>query len=156
MDQIEKRRIPVKKIWALGALITAFAALAVAGCGGSDSSSDSSTAATTSSTTEQASGSGGGSGGGESIDVSETDFKLNPSDPTVKAGQVSINATNDGQTTHNIEIEGNGIEETELPNDLAPGDSGTLTVDLKPGTYEWYCPVANHRDLGMEGKITVQ
>jgi len=152
------RRIPMQKMGALAALIAAFAVLGVAGCGGGDDSS-SSTEATTSSTTEQASGGGGGGGsggGGETIDVSETDFKLDPSDPTVKAGQVTINATNDGQTTHSIEIEGKGIEETELPNDLEPGDSGSLTVDLKPGTYEWYCPVANHKELGMEGEVTVQ
>jgi uncharacterized cupredoxin-like copper-binding protein len=150
------RRIPMQKMGALAALIAAFAMLAVAGCGSSDD--DSSTEATTSSsTTQEASGgAGGSSGGGESIDVSLTDFKLDPADPTVKAGQVTINATNDGDTTHSIEIEGNGIEETELPNDLAPGDNGSLSVDLKPGTYEWYCPVGNHRDLGMEGEVTVQ
>src|SRR5262249_36853800 len=101
-------------------------------------------------------GGGGSSGGGESVDVSLTDFKLDPADPTVKAGQVTINATNDGETTHSIEIEGNGIEETELPNDLAPGDKGSLTADLKPGTYEGECPIANHKDLGMEGEATVQ
>jgi plastocyanin len=151
------RRIPMQKMGALAALIAAFAVLAVAGCGGGDDSS-STEATTSSSTTEQTSGGGGGGsgGGGETIDVSETDFKLDPADPTVKAGQVTINATNDGQTTHNIEIEGNGIEETTLPNDLAPGDNGSLTVDLKPGTYEWYCPVANHKDLGMKGEVTVQ
>jgi plastocyanin len=145
----------MQKMGALAALIAAFAVIGVAGCGGGDDSSSSSTEATTSSTTEQASG-GGGGGGGEAIDVSETDFKLDPADPTVKAGQVTINATNDGQTTHNIEIEGNGIEETTLPNDLAPGDNGSLTVDLKPGTYEWYCPIANHKELGMKGEVTVQ
>jgi len=147
----------MQKMGALAALIAAFAVIGVAGCGGGDdSSSSSSTEATTSSTTEQASGGGGSGGGGETIDVSETDFKLDPADPTVKAGQVTINATNDGQTTHSIEIEGNGIEETALPNDLAPGDKGSLTVDLKPGTYEWYCPVANHKELGMKGEVTVQ
>jgi uncharacterized cupredoxin-like copper-binding protein len=64
--------------------------------------------------------------------------------------------TNDGQVTHNLEVEGpNG--EQELPSDLAPGDSGTLTVDLsKPGTYEFYCPVDNHKQMGMEGEITVE
>jgi hypothetical protein len=39
---------------------------------------------------------------------------------------------------------------------LNPGQTGTLPVDLsKPGTYEWYCPVGEHRDFGMEGEITV-
>ena len=146
---------------ALLAVLMALGAFAIAGCGGSDD--DSGSSSTSADTTEEAGGgggggsTGGGGGGGETLEVSETDFKLDPADPTVNAGEVTITATNDGQTTHSLEVEGNGIEETELPNDLAPGDSGELTVDLsKPGTYEWYCPIGNHRDLGMEGEITVK
>jgi uncharacterized cupredoxin-like copper-binding protein len=88
--------------------------------------------------------------------VSETDFKLTPADPTVKAGTVTFDVSNDGQTTHSLEVEGpNG--EQQLDQDLAPGDKGTLEVDLsKPGTYEWYCPIDSHREQGMEGEITVQ
>ena len=145
-----------KAIGAAAALMLALGALAMAGCGGGSDSSSSSAATTT---TEQASGgSSGGSGGGssQSVNVSLTDFQLTPDNPTVKAGSVTFNATNDGQTTHSLEVEGPG-DEQELPSDLAPGDSGELTVDLsKPGTYEWYCPIANHRQLGMEGEITVK
>jgi Copper binding proteins, plastocyanin/azurin family len=51
-------------------------------------------------------------------------------------------------------VEGPGGEsETE---DIAPGDSAELTVDLsQAGTYEWYCPIGNHKELGMEGEIRV-
>jgi uncharacterized cupredoxin-like copper-binding protein len=31
-----------------------------------------------------------------------------------------------------------------------------MQVDLKPGTYEVYCPVANHKGKGMEMKLTVK
>jgi uncharacterized cupredoxin-like copper-binding protein len=138
---------------AIGAL--SVAALAVAGCGGDDDSGDTS-AATTTDTSEEAASGGGGGGGSETVDVSLVDFKIDPADPTVKAGEVTFKATNDGNTTHSLEIEGPG-EETELPEDLAPGDSGQVTVDLsKPGTYEWYCPIDSHKEQGMEGEITVQ
>jgi plastocyanin len=92
----------------------------------------------------------------KTIDVSETDFKLDPANPTVsKLGVVEIKATNDGQTTHSLEVEGPG-EEQELESELQPGESGTLEVDLgKAGRYEWYCPIGNHRELGMEGEIVV-
>jgi uncharacterized cupredoxin-like copper-binding protein len=131
---------------AIGAL--GVAALAVAGCG-SDDSGDTSAATTT----EEAAD---GGGGGETVDVSLVDFKLDPADPTVKAGEVTFKATNNGETTHSLEIEGPG-EETELPQDLAPGDSGQVTVDLsKPGNYEWYCPIDSHKEMGMQGEITVQ
>ena len=128
----------------------ALLAVPLAGCGGGSDNNDTSASATTQSTTA-------GGAGGQTIDVSETDYKLNPSDPTVKAGQVTIKATNDGQTTHSVEIEdvtpGN---DEKLPNDLTPGQSGELTVNLKPGTYEWYCPIDGHKGLGMKGEITVQ
>ncbi len=133
---------------ATAALAVAATAALAAGCGGSDNSS--STAASSTTTAAQ------GGGGGSSVDVSETDFKLNPSDPKVKAGEVTFEVTNDGQTVHNLEVEGPN-EEQKLNSDLSPGQSGVLTVDLsKPGKYEFYCPVGNHRQLGMEGTITVE
>ncbi len=137
-------------VWlAVGAV--AAVPLVAAGCGSSDDESDSTSSGTSSgeSTTAAATGPGG------TVKVSLTDFKFNPADPTVKSGDVTFDATNDGQTVHSIEVEGPG-EESELPEDLQPGQSGKLTVNLPPGTYEWYCPIGNHKDLGMEGEITVQ
>jgi len=121
-----------------GAAMAAFAA----GCGGSSDGS--------SSTAAQA------GGAASNVDISETDFKLNPSDPKVKSGQVTFNVSNDGQTVHSLEVEGpNGDQ--ELQSDLSPGQKGVLIVDLsKPGKYEFYCPVGNHKQLGMKGEITVQ
>jgi uncharacterized cupredoxin-like copper-binding protein len=128
-----------------GAAMAAFAA----GCGGSSDGS-SSTAASSSNTAAQA------GGAASNVDISETDFKLNPSDPKVKSGQVTFNVSNDGQTVHSLEVEGpNGDQ--ELQSDLSPGQKGVLSVDLsKPGKYEFYCPVGNHKQLGMKGEITVQ
>jgi hypothetical protein len=70
------------------------------------------------------------------------------------AGPTTFEITNDGTIEHNFEVEGQGIEE-ELPENLAPGATGTLTVDLAPGTYEVYCPVGNHEDEGMRVELTV-
>jgi plastocyanin len=131
------------------AAVAALGGLAIAGCGGSDSSSTSSSPATSGA-------SGSAAGGASTVNVSETDFKLTPSDPTVNAGKVTINASNDGQTTHSIEVEAPSGDQ-EMESDLAPGQSGTLTVDLpKPGKYEFYCPIDNHKQMGMAGEITVK
>jgi plastocyanin len=136
--------------------------LALAACGDDDDDDETTAAAettteetTTETTTEEAAGGGGGGGGGETVDVSLTDFAIDPADPTVQAGTVTFAVSNDGQAPHNLEVEGDGVEEV-LPADLAAGESGDLTVDLQPGTYEWYCPVGNHAAMGMEGELTVE
>jgi plastocyanin len=136
-------------------VLAALGSLGIVGCGGDDDS-DTTAAVPATTTTGTNGGATADQGGGGTINLSETDFELDPANPTVNAGQVTIRATNDGQAPHNIEVEGPAGEQ-ELESDLSPGDSGTLTVDLsEPGTYEWYCPVGNHRDLGMEGEITVK
>ncbi len=124
--------------------------LALAGCGGDDAT----TTASSTSSTEEPTASGGG--GGESVPVSETEYAIDPQNPTVKAGTVSFDVSNDGQVVHNLEVEGpNGDQ--DLDQDLQPGDSGTLEVDLsEPGSYRWYCPIDSHADQGMEGEITVE
>ncbi len=66
---------------------------------------------------------------------------------------MTFEAVNDGATDHALEIEGNGDE--EATETIGAGESATVTLDLKPGTYTMYCPIGNHRELGMEGKITV-
>jgi uncharacterized cupredoxin-like copper-binding protein len=141
---------------ALSGVAVAALGLGVVGCGGGGSSSSTTAAAPSSTTTSAAAGGGGASGGGSSVNVSETEYKLNPSDPTVKAGQVTLNPTNDGTVTHSLEVEGTSSGDQELQSELQPGQSGTLTVNLKPGKYEFYCPIDGHKDLGMKGEITVQ
>jgi uncharacterized cupredoxin-like copper-binding protein len=143
----------------LAAAALAIAAVPVAGCGGDDDDDEPEAAATTTTTETEAGGGGeepSGGGRGETLDVSLVDFRIEPPNPTVQAGMVTFNVSNDGEAPHNLEVEG-PTGEAELEQDLAPGESGELTVDLsEPGTYEWYCPVGNHRDLGMEGELTVQ
>ena len=125
------------------------ALIGVAGCGGDNNGGGGTTAATTTTgagTTQAA----------ETINVSLSDFKIQPANPRVaKAGQVAFRLKNDGGTVHSLEVDGpNG--ETKLPSGLNPGQTGSLTVDLsKPGKYEWYCPIGKHREFGMKGEITV-
>jgi uncharacterized cupredoxin-like copper-binding protein len=69
-------------------------------------------------------------------------------------GETTFTVSNSGDTEHNFEIEGNGVER-ELEANLAPGESGELTVTLEPGTYTVYCPVGNHREEGMVTTLRV-
>jgi plastocyanin len=132
------------------ATVVAAAALVGAGCGSDDDGSSGG-----SSSSSSASSSGGTSAGGGAVKISETDFKLDPSSAKVdKAGKATFKVTNDGKPVHALEVEGPG-EEAETES-IDPGKSATLTVDLsKAGTYEMYCPIGNHKAMGMEGKVVV-
>jgi uncharacterized cupredoxin-like copper-binding protein len=97
----------------------------------------------------------GAAAGGE-VDVSLTEFAIDMP-TTLAAGPTTFTITNDGTIEHSFEIESEelGIEE-ELEQNLAPGETATLEVDLEPGTYEVYCPVGDHRGEGMEVELTVE
>jgi uncharacterized cupredoxin-like copper-binding protein len=72
------------------------------------------------------------------------------------AGKVTVKMKNPAgtHTKHGIEIEGKGIE--KRGKNVKPGKTSTVTVTLKPGKYEYYCPVDGHHAAGMEGKLTVR
>lgn len=90
---------------------------------------------------------------GGAVEVTLTDFRIDmPS--TLPAGPTTFRVTNAGKAEHNFEVEGEGIE-TKLAQNLQPGESGSLEVDLQPGTYHVYCPVANHEERGMEMELMV-
>jgi uncharacterized cupredoxin-like copper-binding protein len=130
------------------AVILAGMVLAVASCGGDDEGS----AATTQSPATSAAT--GGDGAGTVIDVDEKDFTIELSTMELTPGTYTFVTTNNGQTTHALEIEGQGVEEET--EDIAPGDTAELTVTLEAGEYELYCPVGNHKDMGMKLDITVE
>lgn len=74
---------------------------------------------------------------------------------TFPAGPISLMVVNSGKENHGLVIEGNGARfGTQEP--LTRGGSTTVAVDLKPGTYNVYCPVDGHKGKGMARTISVQ
>ncbi len=137
-------------------LALALTALAVlpfaAGCGGEERGGGTGTGTTGTAAKEQTQPRGKPVA---TVTISETDFKLRPANPTIpKPGVVEFTAKNDGQSPHALEVEGpTGEAETEV---IQSGETTKLKVDLsRPGTYVMYCPVGNHRELGMVGKVKV-
>ena len=143
-----------------GAMLAIGAAVAVpiTGCGSSSNDNTTTGSANASQSTQATTGGGAAAtGAGGTVSLAATEYKLSPSDPTVKSGKVTFNLKNDGQVTHSLEIEDvTPGHDQELEGDVSPGQTGNLTVDLKPGKYEFYCPIDNHKELGMEGEITVK
>lgn len=72
---------------------------------------------------------------------------------TLRAGHLTFRIENAGKEVHGFEIEGNGIEQNI--DKIQRGDTKTLDVDLKPGTYTVYCPVDGHKGKGMSKTVTV-
>ena len=123
--------------------------LALAGCGGDDDSSSSGGGAATSTPASQSGG--GGGGGGEKIALAapaDGSLKFDKTSLEAKAGTVTIDFDNPSSTPHAVEIEGNGVEEA---SQTVTDSKTSVSADLKPGTYDFYCPVAGHRQAGMEG-----
>ena len=130
-------------------LLALAASFGLAACGGDDEGAN--TGAKKTGRTPA----GGGGAGAQTVKVGETEYKLDPDNPTVKPAEVTFDVANDGQVVHSLTVEGPDGSST-LDKDLQPGNSGELTVDLsEPGKYEFYCPIDGHKGLGMVGEITV-
>jgi uncharacterized cupredoxin-like copper-binding protein len=129
-------------------------ALAVAGCGSSSSSSS-----TTSGGAASTPASGGSSAGGQTLKLSADPngaIKFDTSTLQAKAGQVTVQMTNPSSSgiEHGIAVEGNGVDQDGQI--VQPGGTSTVSVNLKPGTYEFYCPFDSHKQQGMTGTLTVK
>ena len=114
--------------------------VAVAACGGEDEGGNETTAA--------------GSEPLQTIELTASEFEFDPDEITLdEAGTYRFVLTNDGDAEHALEIEGNGLEEeTDV---IEGGETAELEVSLDEGEYELYCPVGNHKDMGMVGRIVV-
>ena len=83
-------------------------------------------------------------------------LKYNKTKLSAPAGKVTIVMKNPSgtHTKHGIEVEGHGVE--KRGKNVKPGKTSRVTVTLKPGTYDYYCPFDGHHAAGMEGKLTVK
>jgi plastocyanin len=83
----------------------------------------------------------------------EGGFAFDKTSLSAKAGTVTIELTNDSSLPHDISVEGNGVDESSR---TALTSTTSLTLELEPGTYTFYCSVDNHREQGMEGTLTIE
>jgi plastocyanin len=144
----------------LAAVVPLAAGLLVAGCGSSDNNSSSSTTAPkpASKAKSAAKSSSAASGGGASSNLKLSAdpsgaLKFNKKQLTAKSGAVTITMSNPSTLPHAIAVEGNGVDKDG--ETVMQGGTSTVSVDLKPGKYEFYCPVDSHKQAGMEGTLTV-
>jgi plastocyanin len=153
----------MKTFTALLALLVASVALVACGSGGDNSSN---TTATTGAEESSGAAAGGEKTGEESPGggtASTLEFEADPggqlafttTEATAKAGKVTIDFNNPQALPHDVKIESKGGEEIGGTETVSEG-SDSATVDLKPGTYTFYCSIPGHREAGMEGTLTVK
>ncbi len=83
------------------------------------------------------------------------DFAFEPRTIQVRAGTVNFVLTNQGGVEHDFAIpalEAHGEHEQHV---VRPGQSLTVTLDLRPGTYEAICTIPGHKEAGMVATVEV-
>ncbi len=151
----------------LGALLGG--AMLVIGCSGAGGGASPSAAA-------GGTAAGGASAAGATVNATLSEFKIDLSPASTGAGKVTFAIRNTGTTVHEfvvfrtdlaadklpmassepeVDEEGEGIEAVDEVEDIAPGGSQSLTVDLTAGHYVAICNVAGHYQSGMHTEVTV-
>jgi uncharacterized cupredoxin-like copper-binding protein len=116
------------------------------------------------------SSSSGSSAGG--VSATEKDFSITLSSSTGTAGPVTFNISNEGPSTHefvviqtddapdalpvkNGTVNEDGLTIVDENEDIAPGTTAELPVDLEAGSYVIICNVSGHYEAGMHAGFTV-
>ena len=73
---------------------------------------------------------------------------------TAPAGKLEIDSKNDASIPHDIALEGNGVNDKGQV--VQGGGVSKISVNVKAGTYTFFCTVPGHREGGMEGTLTVK
>ena len=81
-------------------------------------------------------------------------LKFLASSASATAGQITINMKNASSVPHDIAIRGNGV--SQVGKVVQNGGTSTVSENLKPGTYTFYCSVDGHEAAGMKGTLTVK
>lgn len=129
---------------ALLAILVLVCAGWLSACGGDDDSTD------TSGTTDSADN----TAGGLTVIADEgVELAWSPTELSAKPGEVTITLDNPSQIPHNIALEGEGVEEI---SETVSQDTTTVSANLQPGEYKFYCDVPGHEEAGMDGTLTVE
>jgi plastocyanin len=153
---------------ALSAILAA--GLLAAGCGSSSTTSSSSAssapapaestpAASTPASSTPASTTTAPSGAAQIVKLAADpsgQLKYSTTALTAKPGKVTIEFMNASPEGHNVTVEASGGGAPLGATPTFSGGSKSLTLNLKAGTYAFFCSVPGHRQGGMQGTLTVQ
>lgn len=109
--------------------------------------------------------------------INVTEFKLAAATTSVPAGKIKLTVANDGKVQHEVVAFKSDLAEDAFPTtadgnrvnedgagithidpeaeDVNPGKTKTVTLDLKPGRYVFLCNLPLHYKQGMHTVINV-
>ncbi|GGQ53344.1 copper-binding protein [Kitasatospora griseola] len=98
---------------------------------------------------------GGATGGpAGTVTVTEKEYSLGFSEMQLTPGSHTFVAHNAGTTDHALAISGPGVA-TMQTSPIPPGGDAQFTVTLQQGSYELWCPIDDHKALGMDAHVQV-
>ncbi len=134
-------------------VLAAAASLALVACGSSSNNSSTTTASSTTSSTTTTSASGGG--GTIALAADPSALAYQQTSLSASAGKNTIDFDNPSQIGHDVCVQDSSGKEIGCSDVIQQGKT-TLNVDLKPGTYTYFCSVDGHEAAGMKGTLTVK
>jgi iron uptake system EfeUOB component EfeO/EfeM len=73
----------------------------------------------------------------------------------IPAGKTAFVVRNNGNERQNFKIEGAGLDK-EFMIGVAPNDTKTLNVDLKPGEYKIFVPMSDRKEEPKSHEISLK
>ena len=95
-----------------------------------------------------------GPGGTLKLAADQTQIAYDKTTLSSKPGEVTIDFDNPSQLSHDVAIAKGSTEIAK--SDLIASSSTSVSADLAPGNYVFFCTVPGHREAGMQGTLTVK
>lgn len=89
------------------------------------------------------------------VEVTMRDFAFVRRTIRVKAGTVEFVLRNEGGVEHDFAIPSLEAHDAHDQHLVGPGRTLTVSLDLRPGTYEAVCTVPGHKEAGMVAVVEV-
>jgi hypothetical protein len=89
------------------------------------------------------------------VQVVAQEFRYTLSRTKVRAGRVIVELVNNGQDTHDLDVERIGGTHIFRFPSVQPGQYVDRELKLAPGRYQLWCAIADHRERGMHAVLRV-
>lgn len=104
---------------------------------------------------------------GQSVTVTLVEYAVQPDKPSATAGKIQFIANNEGQGVHELYVlkaRDGGYDVVGEIENVGPGGSGAITIDLQPGDYVLACLIVpgeagstvDHFQKGMHTEFKVE